>query len=178
MEAQGSRECVGRLRPPTPLPAATGSGNSSCATALDACADVVERATQTLDWATTYGGGPLTIALDHLTLARAALYGALVGTRADLAPAATPPGPGVAAALANIRRANRVDCLPMALLTVAAVPRDSGRAIRSRPAGRWSRGAQIAERGPMPLHLADVCTAPASFRPSRVDRGLRLMVHP
>jgi hypothetical protein len=125
------------------------------ATALEACAEAGERATQTLEWATTHDGGLLNIAIDHLTLARAALYRALVGPPADPAPAATSLGLRVATALARLRQANSLNHLPKALLTAAlyygtlgADPEEARRLL--------DEAQQIAERGPMPLHLADV----------------------
>jgi hypothetical protein len=97
----------------------------------------------------------LDISLDHLTLARAALYRALIGPPADPARTATPLGLRVATALARLRQANQVDDLPRALLTAAlyhgtlgADPDDARRLL--------DEAQQIAERGPMPLHLADV----------------------
>jgi tetratricopeptide (TPR) repeat protein len=138
----------------SPLPAPPGAGTPN-ATALDACAAAEERATQTLEWATTYGGSLLDIALDHLTLARAALYRALVGPQADRATAATPLGPRVATALARLRQVNSLDDLPKALLpaalyhgTLGGDPEEARRLL--------AEAQQIAERGPMPLHLADV----------------------
>jgi tetratricopeptide (TPR) repeat protein len=125
------------------------------ATALDACAEAGVRATQTLEWDMTHAGGLLDFALDHLTLARAALYRALVGPPADPAPAATPLGPRVTTALTKLRQANQVYYLPMALLTASlyhgTLGADPGEARRL-----LAEAQQIAERGPMPLYLADV----------------------
>jgi hypothetical protein len=97
----------------------------------------------------------LSIALEHLTPARAGLYRALVDAPADPTPAATPLGPRVATAVARLRQANTVNFLPMALLTAAlyhgtlgADPEESRRLL--------AEAQQIAERGPMPLYLADV----------------------
>jgi tetratricopeptide (TPR) repeat protein len=142
----------GAGRSPLPTPP---EGGTPDATALDACAEAGERATQTLEWATTYGGSLLTIALDHLTLARAALYRTLVGPSGDRTPAVTPLGSRVATALARFRQANQVDDLPKALLTAALYhgtlgvdPEESRRLL--------AEAEQIAQRGPMPLHLADV----------------------
>jgi tetratricopeptide (TPR) repeat protein len=136
----------------SPLPTPPGAGTPH-ATALAACGAAEERAT--LEWARTYNAGLLDIALDHLTLARAALYRALVGPPADRGSAATPLGPRVATALDTLRRANDLGYLPMALLTAAlyhgalgADPEEARRLL--------AEAQQIAERGPMPLHLADV----------------------
>lgn len=46
--------------------------------AIDACHEATRRAKQTLEWATKSNSGLLTIALDHLTLARASLYRAIL----------------------------------------------------------------------------------------------------
>jgi hypothetical protein len=138
----------------SPLPAPP-EARTPHATALDACAEAEERATQTLDWATNYGGSLLSIALDHLTLARAALYRALVDPPADPAPAATVLEPRVATALARLRQANTFHRLPMALLTAALYHGTLG--VDPEEVRRLlAEAQQIAERGPMPLHLADV----------------------
>jgi hypothetical protein len=121
---------------------------------LDACADAEGRANFALPIAQG-NNWLLDIALDHLTLARAALYRSLVGLPADRATAATPLGPRVATALDALRQANRVDDLPMALLTAALYHGTLG----GDPAAArrlLDEAEQIAERGPMPLYLADV----------------------
>jgi hypothetical protein len=122
--------------------------------ALDACAEVEGRANQTLAWVTPQNW-LLAIALDHLTLARAALYRSLLGFPADRASAATPPGPRVATALDRLRQANSLHHLPRALLTAALYHGTLG----GDPAAArrlLAEAEQIAERGPMPLYLADV----------------------
>ena len=122
---------------------------------LDACNEAEKRATQALAWATTHNPDLLPIALDHLTLARTVLYRALVGPPADPAPADTPPGPRVATALARLRQANQFDDLPRALLTAALYHGTLG--VDPEEARRLlAEAQQIAERGPMPLYLADV----------------------
>jgi hypothetical protein len=101
-------------------------------------------------------GYPLvSIALDQLTQARAALYRDLVGPPADPARATTPLGLRVATALAGLRQANRVDYLPKALLT-AALYRGTLGADPDEARRLLAEAQQIAERGPMPLYLADV----------------------
>jgi hypothetical protein len=138
----------------SPLPAPPEAGTPH-AIALDVCAEASKRAAQTLEWVTTYGAGLLTIALDHLTLARAALYRALVSPPVDPAPAATTLQPRVATALARLRQTNSLDHLPRALLTATlycgtlGVDPDEARRL-------LAEAQQIAERGPMPLFLADV----------------------
>jgi hypothetical protein len=139
----------------SPLPAPPEAGTSH-ATSLDACAEAGERATQTLEWVATYGVSLLDIALNHLTLARVALYRNLVGTLPDPSPATTVVGQRVTNALARLRYSNDVDCLPMALLTTALYHRTLG-ADPEEARRLLAEAQQIAERGPMPLYLADVC---------------------
>ncbi len=144
----------GAGRSPLHAPPEAGTPQMS---ALDVCAEAEERAANALlDRAEpTITQNLLDIALDHLTLARAALYRALVVPPADASPAATPPGPQVATALDRLRQANSLHHLPMALLTAAlyhgtlgADPEEARRLL--------AEAEQIAERGPMPLYLADV----------------------
>ena len=117
---------------------------------------VGQRATQTLAWASTQNW-LLDIALDPLTLARTALFTALL----------TPTAPGAAelaqahreadAAVAGLRRAGQQDYLPRGLITRAWL-----RAIIGPFTGPDSAQADldeawdIAERGPMRLHMADI----------------------
>ena len=79
----------------------------------------------------------------------------MVGPPADRGSAATPLGPRVATALDTLRRANDLGYLPMALLTAALYHGTLG--ADSEEARRLlAEAEQIAERGPMPLYLADV----------------------
>ncbi len=124
------------------------------ATVLEACAEAEERA----DFALPIGqrhNHLISIAFDHLTLARAALYRSLMSPPAERASAAALLGPRVATALDRLRQATSLDDLPMALLTAAlyhgTVGADPVRARRL-----LAEAEQIAERGPMPLYLADV----------------------
>src|SRR6185295_2976875 len=79
----------------------------------EAIREVEERAAQTLEWVTTQNW-LLDIALDHLTLGRAALYRAILeGT--DPAPAKA----GIEAAVDGLRRAGVQDYLIRGLLTRA-----------------------------------------------------------
>lgn len=115
-----------------------------------ALADAERRATQTLAWAKSRGT-LLDIALDHLSLARVTLYRALL----------TPQGPSridrehLTAALDGLRKAVQFNHLPKALLTSAlhhyALDLDPEAARRC-----LDEAQRIAERGPMPLVLADV----------------------
>ncbi len=135
------------------LPAPPGAGTPH-GTALDACAEGDERATVWLKRRMSTDS-LLTIALDHLTLARIALYRALGDPRANTASAAEKLGPQVANALSDLRQTNSLPDLPIALLTAAlyhgtlgADPQEARRLL--------DEAQRIAERGPMPLYLADV----------------------
>ena len=116
------------------------------------CADAEWRAKQTLLWVTPQNW-LLDIALDHLTIARARLYGELL--------AAAPKSEienlqsEMRASLAKLRQANALNHLPKALLTAALY--FGGLAGQPDEARRHlAEAQQIAERGPMPLYLADV----------------------
>jgi tetratricopeptide (TPR) repeat protein len=117
------------------------------------CRTVSERATKTLGW--TEAEAPLlTIALDHLTLGRAALYGVILGS--------TSSDPRVSAAesdvaVSSLRSAGYLDYLPGGLLTRAWQRRRSGATTGPDSAqADLDEAWEIAERGPMPLHQADV----------------------
>jgi len=129
------------------LVAAAGAGAAPLEPLLaQACAEVGARAAQSLDQASRERW-LLVIGLDHLTLARAALFGAVVRDE-------PPPGEHVATAVAFIRRSGAQDHLPRALLTRALY-----RAVCGDFAGACEdldEAYEIAERGPMRLHLADV----------------------
>jgi hypothetical protein len=95
----------------------------------------------------------LSIALDDLALTRAHLYRALLS--ADPADAIADSQSEVHAALAKLRQANQIDYLPNALLTAALYAQ--GLAEKPDEARRYlAEAQQIAERGPMPLYLAEV----------------------
>ncbi len=92
----------------------------------------------------------LDIALDHLTLSRVALYRAALTGQPPYADA----NPHLAPALDGLRKAGTVHHVPKALLTAAqwhALIGDAATAERF-----LAEAQQIAERGPMPLYLADV----------------------
>ncbi|HEX9982952.1 MAG TPA: TIR domain-containing protein [Thermoanaerobaculia bacterium] len=91
----------------------------------------------------------LDTALDNLTLGRAALLRAILGNAA-LAGAHRP----IEAAVRGLRQAGAMDDLPRGLLTRAWL-----RALQGDPAAARAdldETQQLAERGPMRLHLADV----------------------
>jgi hypothetical protein len=142
---------VGADGSPHPAPPNEGTPPAS---ALDACAEVEGRAVEWFEWRVPTDS-LLTIALDHLTLARAALYRSLVGLSADRALSAPPLGPRVATALERLRQVNSLHDLPKALLTAALYHGTLG--VDPVEARRLlAEAEQIAERGPMPLYLADV----------------------
>ena len=119
---------------------------------LAVCRAVSRRAAQTLKWVTDARLGLLTIALNHLTLGRAALFEAILA-HSDLRVASSE----LDAAVSGLRRAATQDHIPAGLLTRAWL-----RAITGIPTGHDSAQAdldeawEIAERGPMPLFLADI----------------------
>lgn len=130
---------------------------------VQACHAVTERAAQTLHWVTEQGW-LLDIALDHLTLGRAAFYEVALGL----------PPPNVAgsqvsrdlintaatqldAAVDGLRSAGAQHYLPLGLLSRAWLRTLTGR--RTGPDSAQTdldEAWEIAERGPMPLFLADI----------------------
>jgi hypothetical protein len=134
---------------------------------LAKCRAVSERAAQTLKWVTDAKLGLLDIAFEHLTLGRAALYAAILESRSRRGESAPPPPasqPGLTSAateidhaVSGLRRAGTQNHLPRGLLTRAWL-----RSLTDRATGPDSARSdldeawEIAERGPMPLHLADI----------------------
>nr|VFJ67642.1 MAG: SEFIR domain-containing protein [Candidatus Kentron sp. FW] len=122
------------------------------------CNQVSEQATQTLEWAQRNELGHLSIALDHLTLARAEWYRTLLsnaGIPPGTDPHAIPPDlpTHLAAAVDGLRQANIMEYLIRALLTRAWY-----RTATGDGSGAWTdleEVRDIAEGGPMPLFLAD-----------------------
>jgi TIR domain-containing protein len=137
------------------------------------CRTVAERAAQTLEWAEQNNVALLDIALAHLTQGRAALYSAILesGSRQrEPAQSSSPPPTskkrqrGFTAsaieldhAVSGLRRAADVEFLVRGLLTRAWLrnligPRTGPESAQSDLDEAW----EIAERGPMPLFLADI----------------------
>ena len=119
------------------------------------CRAVAERAARTLKWDKQGNLSLLTIALDHLTLGRAALYRAIL-EQADFQP---PPADleHLDHAVTGLRRAGTQHHLPRGLLTRAwfralTGPRTGPESAQSDLDEAW----EIAERGPMPLFMADI----------------------
>jgi hypothetical protein len=140
---------------------------------LARCSAVSERGAKTLEWATDAKDSLLDIALDHLTLGRAALYAAILESRrrqCESAPTSSPPPMPEASqrgltsaakafdhAISGLRRAGAVEFLVRGLLTRAWLrsltgPRIGPESAQSDLTEAW----EIAERGPMPLHMADI----------------------
>ena len=171
-------QVVNRAGPTGGGAAGLGAHGADCALA-ETCWEVEPWAAQTLRWVTPQDW-LFDIALDHLTLGRAGLYRALleparVGRGASPAAAETragnagphsaaPPGvPGhfdlapprseIEQAVDGLRRAGTQHMLPLGLLTRACLrfllPDAAAQADLDEA---W----EIAERGPMPLFLADV----------------------
>ena len=107
------------------------------------------RAMETLNWQSTQSM-LLSEALDQLTLARVVLYrGSLSANKLDLG-----ANPNLTVTLENLRKAGEIEFVAKALLAAAhwhAIAGDSSTAHQ-----HLNEAQQIAERGPMPLNLADV----------------------
>jgi tetratricopeptide (TPR) repeat protein len=108
---------------------------------------VLPHATQTLDWAERANFSLLDIGLDHLTLARAAIYESI--------PTGEPPErPHLSEAADYLRRAGQQDYLPRGLLIRALFRATTDDFDGARE--DLDEAFEITERGPMRLHLADI----------------------
>jgi hypothetical protein len=126
--------------------------NSELETAAESCRTVSERAAQTLKWLTAENLGPLNIAVDHLTLSRVALYAAILeeseiqSTQFEIEAAAN-----------GFRHASVQHWIPPALVTRAWLRLVDGSPIGNQSAQEdLDEAWEIAERGPMRLHMADI----------------------
>jgi hypothetical protein len=149
-----------------------------------ACASVAERATQTLAWVTPQNW-LLDIALDHLTVGRAALYGVLLSASqiSDLKSEIANPKSNLAtarqhltAAVDGLRQAGQVHELPRGLLTRAWLRflEDDVPGCREDLEEAW----EIAQRGPMPLFQADIqLTRARLFRDPAALAAARDLIH-
>ena len=127
------------------VPPSGGTTNS-----LNACREVAGRAGSELERRRNLPTASiLDIALTHLTLARAALYEAILAH----SPLDT-RHPSLINAVEALRKAGEMTYLPRGLLTRAWQRHLSGQA--SAAAADLDEAWEIAERGPMPLYQADV----------------------
>ncbi len=126
----------------------------------EACEEVRERASQTLEWATRAAQDILTIALDHLSLGRAHLGLALTsGASPDFTEAAE----HLDRAVDGLRQAGNEEFIARGLLARAALHRLRGAGAPDGGASDGQEGAaadlreaeEIAERGHMRLHEAN-----------------------
>jgi hypothetical protein len=116
------------------------------------CSQVERRGTTTLTWVTENRMGLSSIALDHLTLARVGLIRAILSN--PLLPKPALDLAHVAHAVNGLRNAGQLDDLPKGLLTAALYRFVRGDDAAAR-AG-LDEAQETAERGPMPLYLADI----------------------
>ncbi|AQR64001.1 hypothetical protein BXU06_02190 [Aquaspirillum sp. LM1] len=125
-------------------------GGSAAGEGSADCAQVTERAAQTLAWAEANQISLLSIALDHLTLARCALYADRLHDR----PLGDETKQYSEAAVAGLRKAGDVTHLPRGLLTRAWLHHR----LNDLPGAEadLAEAQRIAERGGMKLFLADI----------------------
>jgi hypothetical protein len=120
---------------------------------IETCRSVSQRATQTLKWAQqTRGASLLDIALNQLTLGRAALYGAI------LEPSEIQNSQSeIDAAVSGLYRYADATHIPSGLLTRAWLRSLTGACAGPESAqSDLDEAWEIAERGPMKLHMADI----------------------
>jgi tetratricopeptide (TPR) repeat protein len=146
-------------------------GERKAEEAFAVCRAVAERAARMFEWRLP-GDSLLNIALDHLTVGRAALYAAILESRSrqpelaqiSQAPVSEESQRGITTAateldhaVSGLRRAGVQHHLPRGLLTRAWLRSLTGG--RTGPESAQSdldEAWEIAERGPMPLFLADI----------------------
>ncbi|WP_300450466.1 toll/interleukin-1 receptor domain-containing protein [Accumulibacter sp.] len=139
-----------------------GAGDAAT---LAACAGVAQRATQTLEWIKGKLG-LLDEALDHLTLARCALYADLLQ---DQPPGADARGE-CEAAVSGLRAAGTQHELPRGLLTRAWLRHACGDADGAR--ADLAEVETLASRGGMKLFLADLALTRARLFRDRAQLQL------
>lgn len=120
---------------------------------LESCRAVSARGAKMFEWRVP-GDPLLDIALDHLTLGRAALYAAILDfPNSDLRTAISE----LAAAVSGLRRSGQQDYLPRGLLSRAWLRFLTGAHTGPESAQEdLDEAWEIAERGPMKLHMADI----------------------
>jgi hypothetical protein len=120
---------------------------------IEVCRDLEKRVAHTLSIAEN-NRWLLDVALDHLTMGRAALYAAILeAASTDFRVAHSE----LDAAVTGLRRAGTQDYLPCGLLTRARLRFLEGQ--RTGPGSAQEdldEAWEIAERGPMKLHMADI----------------------
>ncbi len=146
--------------------AADADSRSAAATSVASCRAVAARGAKMFEWRVP-SDALLSIALDHLTLGRAKLY-RLILESADDQVGLTSAATEVIAAVDGLRRAGQSDELPRGLFTRAWC--SCAIATRQRLLNQEAQAVageastmndldeawEIAERGPMPLFLADI----------------------
>lgn len=133
-------------------------------------AEVERRGNKMVEWRLP-GDSLLIIALDHLTLARVGLIRAIL---ANLLSQPTLDLPHVADAVNGLRASGQMDDLPRGLLTASLyhfVRGEHDLALK-----HLAEAQQIAERGPMPLYLADIHLTRARLAGSVKEEGRRMNV--
>lgn len=154
--ATGSRPAAHEDPPPRAAQDARRSGQDARAPLLPFCRAVSERAAQTLPIAER-NNWLLDIALNHLTLGRAALYAAVLSSDTAALSSFSLPTSHLAQSVSGLRRAGQQQYLPIGLLTRAWQRNLTG--WRTGPESAQSdldEAWEIAARGPMPLFLADI----------------------
>ena len=142
-----------------PAERAAGSGRDARAPSRE-CDEVERRATQALTWEEQMPGAPLLdFALHHLSLGRARLYRALWEGRD--ASSFAPAQDEIEKAVAGLHASGEIEFVARGLLTRSWLRFAQG----DEPGARADLGeaAEIAERGSMRLHLADVAIYRARF---------------
>lgn len=118
----------------------------------DSCRAVSQRAAQTVEWVEAARVDILSIALDHLTLGRAAFYATILCQSESREPKSE-----IEQAVTGLRQAGQQDELPRALLTRAWLRFREGKPTGSESAqSDLDEAWEIAERGPMRLFLTDI----------------------
>jgi len=126
-------------------------------TSIESCRAVSQRAAKMFEWRVP-SDSLLDIALDHLTLGRAALYEVvLAGCGLPFKTQNLELKTSIDAAVRGLRRAGTTHWIPAALLTRAWLRFVNG--ARTGPESAQEdldEAWEIAERGPMRLHMADI----------------------
>ncbi len=130
--------------------------------AADSCDAVIQRAAQTLKWVQDARVGFLSVAVDYLTLGRAAFYGSILkNTSNDRRALNDSRQMNVANTLDNavddLRRSGEQRFLPLGLLTRCWFRSRNGAHIGPDSAQEdLDEAWEIVERGPMKLFMADI----------------------